>query len=100
LREPDLLAYFPELSDEMTAGDVLWRLRVIPHAHLRMVQRGFNLKAILSLFSRFVEACAARGQLIAPGPYTIFGRPTPRTALTTLPLMWIRSLMQAGKLMW
>jgi hypothetical protein len=86
LREPDLLAYFPELSEELTAGHVLWRLRVIPHAHLRMVQRGMTLKAVLSLFSRFIEVCEASGQIITAGPYTIFGRPTPHDAVTTLRL--------------
>ena len=86
LREPDILVHFPELNEEINTADTLWRLRIIPHAHLRMVQRGITLTGILSLFSRFIGACAASGQVITVGPYTIFGRPTPRSAVATMRL--------------
>jgi hypothetical protein len=84
LREPEILVYFPELNAEVVTAGVLWRLRVIPHAHLRMVQRAINLHGIESLFSRFIEACAASGRVIIAGPYTISGRPTPRSPVATL----------------
>ena len=51
LREPDLLTYFPEIRDEFVAGGALWRLRFIPHAHLRMVQRGLNQSALSRHYS-------------------------------------------------
>jgi hypothetical protein len=84
LREPEILVYFPELNAEVLTAGVSWRLRVIPHAHLRMVQRGINLHGIESLFSRFIEICTAKGRAITTGPYTIFGRPAPRAQMTTL----------------
>lgn len=84
LREPDLLIYFPEISDEFVAGGVLWRLRFIPHAHLRMVQRGLNQPDLSTLFRRFVEKCASIGQVITVGPYNIWGRLKPRAPTVTL----------------
>src|SRR5947209_4794398 len=73
LREPDLLIYFPELSDKFIAANVQWTLRVIPHAHLRMVQRGLKQVEISALFRRFIESYAADGQVITTGPYSIWG---------------------------
>lgn len=84
LREPDLLAYFPEISDEFIAGGALWRLRFIPHAHLRMVQRGLNQPDLSTLFRRFIEKCAESGQVITVGPYNIWGRLKPRASIVTL----------------
>lgn len=84
LREPDLLVYFPEISDEFIAGGALWRLRFIPHAHLRIVQRGLNQSDLLILFRRFVEKYAESGQIITVGPYNIWGRPKPRASTVTL----------------
>lgn len=78
LREPELLAYFPMLTEEITVVGLQWRLRVIPHAHLRMVQRGIKTATVVSLFSRFVEMCIAEGQPVAIGKYTIRERATPR----------------------
>ena len=57
LREPDLLIYFPEQTSELVAAGTSWRLRFIPHALLRMVQRGISPSAATDLFRRFVEAC-------------------------------------------
>ncbi len=37
LREPYLLEYFSELSDEFIIAGKTWKMRVIQHAHLRMV---------------------------------------------------------------
>ncbi len=84
LREPDLLIYFPEISDEFIAGGALWRLRFIQYAHLRLVQRGLNQSDLSTLFRRFVEKCAGSGQVITVGPYSIWGRPKPRASTVTL----------------
>jgi hypothetical protein len=84
LREPDLLVYFPELSEEFVADGALWRLRFIPHAHLRMIQRGLKQSDLTALFRRFVETYAANRQVITIGPYNIWGRLKPRAPTTTL----------------
>jgi hypothetical protein len=84
LREPELLKHFPGLAVEVTIATAPWRLRIIPHAHLRMVQRGFKLEAIIRLFTRVVETCVAAGEQIIAGPYTIVERPQPRDAGFTL----------------
>jgi hypothetical protein len=84
LREADLLIYFPEQTSEIMAVGASWRLRFIPHALLRMVQRGISQSAITDLFRRFVEACSVSELIIIAGPYTIFGRIEPRGKLITL----------------
>src|SRR5215213_7642093 len=84
LREPDLLIYFPEISDEFIADGGLWRLLFIQHAHLRMVQSGLSKYDISTLFSRFIEKYARSGQAIAVGPYNIWGCPKPRASTVTL----------------
>jgi|SRR5437870_1627473 len=45
LREPELLVYFPEHTAEIFASGANWRLRIIPHALLRMVQRATSITA-------------------------------------------------------
>jgi len=84
LREPELLAYFPEQIAELIAASAKWLLLIIPHAYMRMVQRGIRQAAVVNLFKRFVEKCVAEEQVISAGPYTIFGRPTPRAKTITL----------------
>jgi|ERR1041384_3822020 hypothetical protein len=84
LREPELLAYFPEQTEELIAAGAKWILRIIPHAYLRMVQRGIQQTAVVSMFKLFVEKCAAEEQVITVGPYTIFGRPMTRAKTLTL----------------
>lgn len=84
LREPDLLIHFPELSVEFIVADMRWNLRVIPHAHLRMVQRGLKQAEVSALFRRFVETYSADGQVLTAGPYSIWGQPKPRAARITV----------------
>lgn len=84
LREPDLLTYFPELTDEFIAADMRWNLRVIPHAHLRMVQRGIKQVDVSALFRRFVETYMAAEQILAVGPYTLCGRLKSRAVIVTV----------------
>jgi len=74
LREPDLLTYFPEQTVEIAATGAEWQLRIIPHALLRMVQRGISQTSVAELFRRFVEFYSTSEQVIVTGPYTIFGR--------------------------
>jgi hypothetical protein len=74
LREPELLAWFPPLQDEIEINGAIWLLRIIPHAHLRMVQRGIKMDTLLNLFQRFVQFQAASGALITTGPYSVFER--------------------------
>jgi hypothetical protein len=84
LREPDLLVYFPELFDEIVATAWHWRLRVIRHAHLRMVQRGIKLPEVSAMFRRSLEVCAADAEVVTVGPYSIIGRPKSRAARITV----------------
>ncbi len=49
LREPDLLIYFPEQTSEIVAAGASWRLRFIPHALLRTVQRGISQNAVTDI---------------------------------------------------
>jgi hypothetical protein len=74
LREPDLLTYFPEQTVEIAAAGAKWQLRIIPHALLRMVQRGISQTGVAELFGRFVESYSTSEQVVVTGPYTIFGR--------------------------
>jgi len=74
LLEPDFLAYFPGLTENVVAAGVQWQLRIIPHAHLRMIQRGIAMDTVLSMFSRFVEKRFAEWQTIAAGAYAIYER--------------------------
>src|SRR5215207_7707184 len=84
LREPGVLAYFPALEEELGTSGGRWQLRVIPHAHLRMVQRGVGLPEVMKIFGRFVERCAGRGELIIPGPHTILSNQGSRRGPLTL----------------
>jgi len=81
IREPELLAFFPQLSDEFVVTGARWRLRVIPHAHLRMIQRGIKLSDISELFRHFVETYS---EGVTVGGYKITGRPKARKAKITL----------------
>lgn len=74
LREPEILAYFPEVAEDFDVGEMRWRLRVIPHARLRSVQRGISTLSIVGLFRRFVEWSQQQGAIIAVGTYAISGR--------------------------
>jgi hypothetical protein len=84
IREPELLAFFPELSDEFVVSDARWKLRVIPHGHLRLVQRGMKLPDISGMFRRFLETYAAASEVITVGGYIISGRLKARAARITL----------------
>lgn len=84
IREPEILAWFPQLSDEFVVGITRWKLRVIPHAHLRMIQRGMNLSDVSGLFRRFIETFSAVGEEVIVGGYVISGRPKARAASMTL----------------
>lgn len=84
LREPELLAWFPMLQEEFEINGARWLLRVIPHAHLRMAQRGIRTETVLNLFQRFVQFQAASGELITTGPYSVFERARPQEATVAL----------------
>jgi hypothetical protein len=84
VREPDLLIYFPEITEEFVIANSQWRLRFIPHVHLRMIQRGLKQADLSALFRRFIEMCTASGQVVTIGSYSIWGRPRPRSAMVTV----------------
>jgi hypothetical protein len=100
LREPELLAHFPKLTEQVDTAEVQWQLSVISHARLRMVQRGITLAGIVHLFRHFVEACIASRQIIATGPYTIVDRPGRGGRWQRYALMWTRLPNQAVVRMW
>ena len=74
LRDEDLLPYFPELFEELLVAGGKWKLRIIPHAHLRMVQRGVKINSVCAFFRSFVELYSANEQSIAVGNYALYGR--------------------------
>ena len=84
IREPELLELFPQLNDEFVVATTRWRLRIIPHAHLRMIQRGIKLLDVAGLFRRFLETFSGGGELITVGGYVISGHPKVRAARITL----------------
>lgn len=84
LREPEVLDYFQSLDSNFAAGKIEWKLRVIPHAHLRIVQRGIGLPEIINLFVRFVEFCQDSNEIIHVGAYQIKGKPYNGTKVLTL----------------
>jgi hypothetical protein len=83
LREPEILAFFPELTEEFLVSTTRWKLRVVSHAHLRMIQRGIKLSDLSMLFRRFLETSAA-GEVISVGSYVITGRPRARAPRMSL----------------
>lgn len=84
LREPDLLIYFPELIEKFIIAGMEWELRIIPHAHLRIIQRGISSVVVSALFTRFIEEYVASGQVISIGHYSIVGKATPRAVTVTV----------------
>jgi hypothetical protein len=84
LREPDLLKFFPELNEEILAAQKNFKLRVIPHAHLRMVQRGVKLGDLIVLFRSFIESYSAKGETIVIGHYALYGYLKSRKLFITL----------------
>lgn len=84
IREPEILALFPQLSDEFVVAATRWKLRVIPHAHLRMIQRGMKLSDVSGLFRLFLETFSAASEVVTVGGYIIRGRPKARAVRITL----------------
>lgn len=84
LREPNLLEFFPELSEEFVAADINWKLRAIPHAHLRMVQRGVKLNDVSAFLRSFAELYKAEKQSIIIGHYALYGRIKRRNLFVTV----------------
>lgn len=84
LREPEILAYFPSIEETLDIGGVQWNLRIIPHAHLRSVQRGLSIPTLASLFRRFVEFSNQQGVVITAGNHSVTARPAPRERRVTV----------------
>jgi hypothetical protein len=84
IREPDILALFPQLTDEFVVASTRWELRVIPHAHLRMIQRGIRLLDVSGLIRLFLETHSATGQVVTVGGHIISGRPKGRSRRVTV----------------
>ncbi|MGH9947057.1 MAG: hypothetical protein ACRD6X_07665 [Pyrinomonadaceae bacterium] len=84
LREPQILSYFSEQKIEIDFNKTKWVLRIIPYTSLRLIQRGIKVEMVKNLFLRFLEYCESNNEVIIPGAYSIFGRPTSQTPLMTL----------------
>lgn len=84
IREPEILAWFPQLSDEFVVGTTTWKLRVIPHAHLRIIQRGMKFSDVSALFRLFLETFSAASEVVTVGGYIISGRPRARAMRITV----------------
>ena len=84
LIDQELLKFFPEISDEFSAEGKKWKIRVISHAHLRMVQRGIKLNDVSTFFRAFGKQYAAEAQTISVGNYALFGRLKSRSISVTV----------------
>lgn len=84
LREPEILSNFHSKVLELSINETNWYLKIIGYTKLRMVQRGINQDAIVSLFTRFVEFCETSEQPIIVGAYTIYGKPSSHRSAITL----------------
>jgi hypothetical protein len=91
-----LLVYFPLVSLELGIDERSWQVRILPHAHLRMVQRGVSTHDMEDLLIRFVKTCQMRGELIIEDYHGIVGR-TPRHASVTLRVAVEEISEQAGR---
>ena len=67
LREPDLLTYFPEQTVEIAAAGAKWQLRIIPHALLRMVQRGISQTSVRSCSAGSLRLIQPASRSLLPG---------------------------------
>jgi hypothetical protein len=70
----ELLQYFGEYGMRLLAANQVWILRVLPHAHLRMVQRGIQPAHLETVFRRWVETMEAAGELLIVGRYRVSAR--------------------------
>lgn len=84
LRDEDLLKFFPELNEEIFLAQKKWKLRVIQHAHLRMIQRGIKLSDVVIFFRSFVESSSAKDEAIFIGHYALHGYLKQRKLFITL----------------
>lgn len=84
LREPDLFKFFPEIFDEFTATGKSWKLRVIQHARLRMVQRGIKLSDASAFLCSFANLYHAQEQPLFTGHYALYGRVKARNLYVTI----------------
>lgn len=84
LREPDLLEFFLELTDVFSSEGRKWKLRIIPHAHMRMIQRGVKMGDVSSFFRSFLELYNTNEQSIFVGHYAFYGRIKRNNVLVTI----------------
>lgn len=91
-----LLAYFLLLNIELKIDDSIWQVRILPHAHLRMVQHGISTHDIEDLVTRFAKTCKVRGEPIIEDYYGITGR-TQRHHLVTLRVAVEEITAQTGR---
>jgi hypothetical protein len=83
VRGPELFEFFPQVDEELSIRGERWLLRIIPHAHLRMVQRGLSLRSAAEAFRGYMEYCYAENQVISTGPVKIIDTRARRSAPVT-----------------
>jgi hypothetical protein len=74
LSRGDLDRFFPPLTFDVRVGAETWVLRIIPHARMRMVQRGVKAAEVTRLFQELVQVYQQRGAVLTIGRYEITGR--------------------------
>lgn len=84
LREEALLEFFPPLYEELLIRDGRWLLRIISHAHLRIVQRGISRATVSDMFRQFIEYSYAENQIIGVGHKIIIDSHSRRGPAITL----------------
>lgn len=73
LREPELLQWFPPLTDAFIVAEMDWTLRLIPHGHLRSTQHGLSFPEISQIFQKFLRDYVERGEALFEGHFSILG---------------------------
>lgn len=84
VRGPELFEFFPQVDEELSIRGGQWVLRIIPHAHLRMVQRGLSLRSAGEMLQGYIEYCHAEDQVISIGNKII----TDTRARRRAPVTW------------
>lgn len=82
LDSPALLLYFPAVEFTISIDETVWTLRILSHAHLRMVHRGISQGDLAFLFEQLVRGSQARGEPVIVGAYKVTGRTRRRRRIT------------------
>jgi hypothetical protein len=84
LREEHLLEFFPLIEEKLLIQNGRWAFRIIPHAHLRLIQRGISPTIAADMFRQFIDYAHSENQIISTGRKIIINSRSRRGAAITL----------------